>query len=123
MIRSRISRITAMISGDHQNILRLHSLQKRSQLTVKYSCRMGVAINIISMAINHIKIHQIYKTKTAEIFFLHSQCFFHTIHIVGNPGRMSNSLPGKYITDFSDSISVISCIQKSTQHRIPGRCQ
>ena len=60
------------------------------------------------MAINHIKIHQIYKTKAAEVFFLHSQGFFHTIHIVGNPGGMSNSFSGKYITDFSDSIGIIS---------------
>ena len=114
---------TAMVGRDDQQIVIAHLFQDGCQLHIEAVQGIGIARNIVSVTIQHIKVHQIHKAQTLEVLLHALKELFHigVIALVGISLRHTPS--GKNIVDLADADDVFPDSHQDIQDGISGRRQ
>ena len=81
MVGRRRHGITAVVGGNHKQIILAKTCHNLRELLVKIRKRLGISVHIIAVTINHVRIHQIGETQTVEIFMRCLNGFFNTLGV------------------------------------------
>ena len=118
-----VSGITAVVCGDHQNIIRLHVRLDLRQLLIKISQCLRIAVHISSMAVEHVIIHQIDKAESFEILVQIFQCPLNAFCVAGSVYMLGNALAYENILDLTHSNDILTGSLQLIQHGPCGRQQ
>ena len=107
-------------SNQKQIVIR-ELFQKRGEPGVKLRECRGIAVLILSMTVEHIKVNEVYKAKTVEVLTDHFGGLYHTFVIIMRRMSLCNSRHSEYIAYLTDSYNVKSFLGKLVKHRILWR--
>ena len=93
--------VTAVVGGDHQQVTFGQPFHQLCKVAVGFGKGGGIAVHIVAVAVNRIKIHQIDKTKAMEVGLGKGKGLFHAVGIAVGALALANAPSGKDIDDFA----------------------
>ena len=109
-----------MVGRDHHQILRPQPRQQLWQPAVKPVERLGIALRVVAMTIEHIKIDQVDKAKPGKILLGQRQGFGHAVVVTLGLDRAADPPSGKNIINFAHPDGLHRESRQSVEHRVAG---
>ena len=118
-----VTRVTAVVGGDHQYVALSHTLNKLGQPSVKGGKRRRIAVNILSVTVEHIEVYEVCKAQTVKVGFLYLKQRLHTLFVVVGGQAFFNARTREDVVYLSDRNYVKSAITDSVHSGFRRGCQ
>ena len=101
---------------DHQ-VLLAHLFQETGQPGIKFRQSAGISRRVSPMAEQHVKVHQIDKAQSVEVFLGILHGLFHAVAVGRCVYVLCDAFPCENVKNLADCDGVISCLPQRIQNR------
>ena len=105
-----------MVGRDHEDVIGAHVRKELRQPLIEGGQRLRITVDIVSMSIKHIVVHQIDEAEPLKVPALILQGTLHSFRVSRSIDMLRNSLSGEDIKDFTHRDHVITLFLQLVQH-------